>query len=120
MTGCGLMSVTCGSSGRRHLAVTSGQNLSCHEVSPHQQTWRVPYCSATAPAEVERSGKAEQQSTPDAAQGMPPKPIVKIDNQTDPFATVVSIKYGNKLGELLDTVSGAQEASFHAVAAWQA
>lgn len=33
-----------------------------------------------------------------------PKPIVKIDNQHDPFATVVSIQYGNRLGELLDTV----------------
>ena len=29
---------------------------------------------------------------------------MKIDNQHDPFATVVSIQYGNKLGELLDTV----------------
>ena len=66
---------------------------------------------------MERSGKAAQESTADAAQGMPPKPSVKIDNQTDPFATVVSIKYGNKLGELLDTVSGAQGACFHAVAA---
>lgn len=36
-----------------------------------------------------------------------PKPIVKIDNQHDPFATVVSIQYGNKLGELLDTVGPA-------------
>eukprot|EP00891_Asterochloris_glomerata_P004493 jgi/Astpho2/4493/e_gw1.00067.472.1_t len=36
---------------------------------------------------------------------MPPKPSVKIDNQTDPFATVVSIKYGDKLGELLDTTA---------------
>ncbi|KAL3157875.1 hypothetical protein ABBQ32_012286 [Trebouxia sp. C0010 RCD-2024] len=34
-----------------------------------------------------------------------PKPIVKIDNQHDPFATVVSIQYGNKLGELLDTTA---------------
>ena len=33
-----------------------------------------------------------------------PKPIVKIDNQHDPIATVVSIQYGNRLGELLDTV----------------
>ncbi len=33
-----------------------------------------------------------------------PKPVVKIDNQHDPFATVVSIQYGNRLGELLDTV----------------
>jgi len=36
--------------------------------------------------------------------GDAPKPIVKIDNQHDPFATVVSIQYGNRLGELLDTV----------------
>lgn len=34
-----------------------------------------------------------------------PKPIVKIDNQHDPFATVVSIQYGNKLGELTDTTA---------------
>jgi len=33
-----------------------------------------------------------------------PKPVVKIDNQHDPFATVVSIQYGNRLGELQDTV----------------
>ena len=33
-----------------------------------------------------------------------PTPVVKIDNQHDPFATVVTIEYGNRLGELLDTV----------------
>lgn len=31
-------------------------------------------------------------------------PIVKIDNHSDAFATVVSVEFGNKLGELLDTV----------------
>ena len=34
-----------------------------------------------------------------------PEPVVKIDNQTDPFATVVTVEFGDKLGELLDTVS---------------
>lgn len=29
---------------------------------------------------------------------------VKIDNHSEPFATLVTINYGNKLGELLDTV----------------
>jgi hypothetical protein len=29
---------------------------------------------------------------------------VQIDNQTDPFSTIVSIQYGDRLGELLDTV----------------
>ena len=53
-------------------------------------------CRAASATEVE---KGEAQQIKDA-----PKPIVKIDNQHDPFATVVSIQYGNKLGELLDTV----------------
>ncbi|KAL6782768.1 CGL93 [Auxenochlorella protothecoides x Auxenochlorella symbiontica] len=30
---------------------------------------------------------------------------VKIDNHSEPFATLVTINYGNKLGELLDTVA---------------
>lgn len=33
-----------------------------------------------------------------------PTPIIKIDNQHDPFATVVTIEYGDRLGQLLDTV----------------
>jgi hypothetical protein len=33
-----------------------------------------------------------------------PEPVVKIDNESDPFATIVSIEYGDRLGELLDTV----------------
>lgn len=34
-----------------------------------------------------------------------PTPVVKIDNQSDTFATIVSIQYGDRLGELLETVS---------------
>ncbi|PSC76905.1 hypothetical protein C2E20_0795 [Micractinium conductrix] len=34
-----------------------------------------------------------------------PEPVVKIDNEKDPFATIVSIQYGDRLGELLDTVN---------------
>ena len=33
-----------------------------------------------------------------------PKPIVKIDNHTDPFATIVTIEFGDILGDLADTV----------------
>ena len=36
--------------------------------------------------------------------GAVPEPVVKIDNQHDPFATVVSVQFGDRLGELLDTV----------------
>lgn len=34
-----------------------------------------------------------------------PIPVVKIDNRSDNFATVVTIEFGDQLGELLDTVS---------------
>ena len=33
-----------------------------------------------------------------------PIPVVKIDNRADNFATVVTIEFGDQLGELLDTV----------------
>jgi hypothetical protein len=33
---------------------------------------------------------------------------VKIDNSTDPFATVVTVEFGDRLGELLDTVRPVQ------------
>lgn len=33
-----------------------------------------------------------------------PQPVVKIDNSTDPFATVVKVEFGDRLGDLLDTV----------------
>ena len=34
-----------------------------------------------------------------------PTPIIKIDNKSDNFATVVTMEFGDQLGELLDTVS---------------
>ena len=33
-----------------------------------------------------------------------PTPIIKIDNKSDNFSTVVSLEFGDQLGELLDTV----------------
>lgn len=33
-----------------------------------------------------------------------PTPTIKIDNQSDPFATIVKVDFGDRLGELLDTV----------------
>jgi len=34
-----------------------------------------------------------------------PTPVVKIDNFSDPFATKVSVEFGDRLGELLDTIT---------------
>lgn len=43
-----------------------------------------------------------------------PTPTIKIDNTSDPFATVIKVDFGDRLGELLDTVraprSGARAA----------
>lgn len=49
------------------------------------------------PTEEQLKGVYEEQSIP--------VPIVKIDNKSDNFATVVSLEFGNELGELLDTVT---------------
>eukprot|EP00884_Botryococcus_braunii_P005185 jgi/Botrbrau1/14668/Bobra.0108s0027.3 len=34
-----------------------------------------------------------------------PLPVITIDNHSDPFATVVGIQFGDRLGELLDTMA---------------
>ncbi len=47
-----------------------------------------------AAAQTENGTKAEAQV------------VVKIDNESDPFATVVTVEFGDYLGELVDTVSG--------------
>lgn len=39
------------------------------------------------------------------AAGDIPEPKILIDNQTDPFATIVSLEYGDLLGELADTTA---------------
>jgi hypothetical protein len=43
---------------------------------------------------------------PQASNGSSPLPevVVKIDNESDAFATVVTVEFGDRLGELLDTV----------------
>jgi UTP:GlnB (protein PII) uridylyltransferase len=45
------------------------------------------------------------ESTNGSTSATVPEPVVKIDNERDPFATVVTIEYGDRLGELLDTVA---------------
>jgi len=46
------------------------------------------------------SSLAKEKTFPDSDQGMP---VVLIDNTADPLATVVTVSFGNVLGQLLDT-----------------
>uniref|UniRef100_A0A7S2Z3V9 ACT domain-containing protein n=1 Tax=Chloropicon laureae TaxID=464258 RepID=A0A7S2Z3V9_9CHLO len=46
-----------------------------------------------------------------------PQPIVKINNESDPLATVVSIKFGDYLGDLLDTVGALKNLDLNIVRA---
>lgn len=39
-----------------------------------------------------------------------PTPTIKIDNHTDPFSTIVKVDFGERLGDLLDTVSASAPA----------
>lgn len=43
-------------------------------------------------------------ATSDSATVAMPTPTIKIDNASDPFATIVKVDFGDRLGELLDTV----------------
>ncbi|CAK0784609.1 hypothetical protein CVIRNUC_007813 [Coccomyxa viridis] len=49
--------------------------------------------------------KEEQEAVLNSLPDDIPTPVIKIDNQHDPFATVVTIEYGDRLGELLDTIA---------------
>ena len=53
--------------------------------------------------------KEEQEAVLSSLPDDIPTPVIKIDNQHDPFATVVTIEYGDRLGELLDTVHPAAD-----------
>ena len=58
-------------------------------------------CSrATASAEAPHYLEEERFETPEGI----PDPVIKLDNQSDRYHTVVSIQFGDRLGELLDTV----------------
>lgn len=46
-----------------------------------------------------------------------PTPVVVIDNKRDPFATVVTIEFGDRLGELLDTVTSLKNLGLNIVRA---
>jgi len=46
-----------------------------------------------------------------------PQPIVKIDNESDPYATVVKIQFGDILGDLLDTVAALKNLDLNIVRA---
>lgn len=52
-----------------------------------------------------RSAASSGNGAAATANGATATPVVKIDNRTDPFATIVSVEFGDRLGELLDTVS---------------
>mmetsp|Transcript_22577 Transcript_22577/g.27225 ORF Transcript_22577/g.27225 Transcript_22577/m.27225 type:complete len:304 (+) Transcript_22577:89-1000(+) len=46
-----------------------------------------------------------------------PKPKVRIDNLSDPLATIVIVEYGDILGELLDTIAALKNLSLNIVRA---
>ena len=60
----------------------------------------MPYAACSA--SVNAGAAVADEATAEA--GAVPQPVVKIDNQHDFFATVVSVQFGDRLGELLDTV----------------
>ena len=72
------------------------------DMSPHLHRVR---------AQQEATALESKNGAAATAEDAVPTPVVKIDNQHDPFATVVTIEYGDRLGELLDTVRVAVDPS---------
>lgn len=68
-----------------------------------------PACSARAAPKARPCSRVALRAAATAqengATATVPEPIVRIDNTSDPFATIVHVEYGNLLGELLDTVA---------------
>ncbi|EFN53167.1 hypothetical protein CHLNCDRAFT_136962 [Chlorella variabilis] len=63
----------------------------------------VAVAAACRPAKQARA--AESATANGTSSSAIPEPVVKIDNESDPFATIVSVEYGDRLGELLDTIA---------------
>lgn len=56
-----------------------------------------------SPANIYSSCSSAAEAVSNGASSVP-EPIVKIDNHTDAFATIVTIEFGDILGDLADTV----------------
>ncbi|KIZ06575.1 alpha-1,2-mannosyltransferase [Monoraphidium neglectum] len=79
---------------QRHAAKFSGENFTAG------------FLDAMAPvAEAAAAAAAPGATTAERAPTTVPTPVVRIDNIHDPFATVVTVEFGDRLGELLDTVT---------------
>jgi len=87
------------------------------ELAPSQVCAHMPCCPHSRRAlpsrplsAVVRPSSASVDASPAVSNGVTtdagavPQPVVKIDNQHDPFATIVTVEFGDRLGELLDTV----------------
>lgn len=78
----------------RHAPTTHApfpQRTKHHETCAHPASARSSATNGAAPAAGDATGAL---------------PVVKIDNRSDAFATIVSVEFGDRLGELLDTVRG--------------
>lgn len=52
-------------------------------------------------------------AAPDNATVSMPTPTIKIDNASDPFATIVKVDFGDRLGELLDTIQALKNLGYN-------
>lgn len=69
---------------------------------------RLPVLQVSAPRRHARQecrcAVQEAASVSNGADPTVPIPVVKIDNQSDPFATILTVQFGDRLGDLLDTI----------------
>lgn len=79
-----------------------------HAVSRHAADARIASSSSYATScsgRVVRAAVSTNGAPAAAPDASVPTPVVKIDNIRDPFATIVTVEFGDRLGELLDTIT---------------
>jgi len=105
-----MASAPCSSSARGAKAERrAGQLRPCSLRAPPRGAAAFPSAAGpAAPTLLQAGGKRGSgvaRAASETAEEMGVMPVVKIDNQSDAFATIITITFGDKLGDLLDTVA---------------
>lgn len=91
------------------MALTSARAVASHRPLPTAVPGPV-MCARIARAPVRVAAIASVATTRrERPAGPVPTPVVRIDNKTDPASTIVTVEFGDRLGELLDTITALRE-----------
>ncbi|MED6143560.1 ACT domain-containing protein acr11, variant 2 [Stylosanthes scabra] len=83
----------------------------------HKTRWSIPRATPLTDVMKEKKESNKQDGNEGDADSSVPTPIVIIDQDSDPDATVVEITFGDRLGALLDTMNALKNLGLNVVRA---